>query len=645
MMFRRSLFKKRIKGQGSAAGHESRARVFSRRAAMLAGGQLALFGLLVGRLYQLQVVDRERYATLAEDNRIAAQFTLSPRGRIVDRFGVPLALNRESYRLIVIPDQTGSVATTLDALSAIVAITDADRGRVLREVTRRRRFVPVVVRENMSWDEVSRVAVNAPDLPGVAVEVGNSRAYPYGAGLAHLLGYVAPPAAADLTGDPLLELPDVRIGRNGIERVYDVALRGSAGMKHMEVNAFGRPIREIARSVGDPGLDVVMTIDGELQHAAACALAREQSGAAVVIDVNSGDVLAMVSHPGFDPGEFERGIPSATWQALTADVRNPLVNKAVAGQYSPGSTFKMMVALAALETGGVTPATRVTCPGYLELGDTRFHCWRRGGHGTVDMVEGIAQSCDVYFYEIARRTGPDKIADMARRFGLGASLALDLPGERPGLIPTRDWKQRTYGQQWTQGDSLVMGIGQGYVLATPLQLAVMTARLANGGIAITPHLTRDRIIERRAEPRAAGAFPRIDISPSHLQVVLRGMDSVVNGERGTARRVRLPEPSVAMAGKTGTSQVRRITRQERAAGLPRPEDVEWRYRDHALFVCYAPVDRPRFAVCVIVEHGGGGSAVAAPIAQEIMIQALRRTPQQLMLTQVADCSDALRTTR
>jgi penicillin-binding protein 2 len=305
----------------------------------------------------------------------------------------------------------------------------------------------------------------------------------------------------------------------------------------------------------------------------------------------------------------------------------------------------MMVALAALESGAVTPATRVSCPGYLELGDTRFHCWKRGGHGAVDMLEGIAQSCDVYFYEVARRTGPDKIADMSRRFGLGASLALDLPGERPGLIPTRDWKLRTYGQPWTQGDTLVMGIGQGYVLATPLQLAVMTARLANGGIAITPHLTRDRIIERRAESRAAGAVPRIAVSQAHLQVVLRGMDGVVNGERGTARRVRLPQPGVAMAGKTGTSQVRRITRQERAAGLPRPEEVDWRYRDHALFVCFAPVDRPRLAVSVIVEHGGGGSAVAAPIAQEIVIEALRRAPQQLVLSEAGDCSRAARIVR
>ena len=611
------------------AGPGLRAQVFSRRVAMIAGAELTLFGMLVGRLYQLQVIERDRYATLAEDNRVAMRLLAPPRGRILDRYGVPLALNRQNYRLVVTAEQTGSVAATLDALAAIVTITDADRRRVTREVSRRRRFVPVTVREDMSWDEVARVAVNAPDLPGVAIEVGSSREYTYGEEFAHVLGYVAPPAESDLTGDPLLELPDMRIGRNGVERVYDVALRGRAGTSQLEVNAVGRPIRELARIEGDPGLDVVLTIDAELQRVAAQALAREQSGAVVVMDVTNGDVLALVSYPSFRPSDFERGIAASTWRQLTTDIRNPLINKAVSGQYSPGSTFKMMVSLAALEARSVTPETRIGCPGHLDLGDNRFHCWKPSGHGPIDMVDALTQSCDVYFYEVARRTGADKIAAMARRFGFGETqLAQELPGERAGLVPSTEWKLRTYGEQWAQGETLVFGIGQGYMLATPLQLAVMTSRLVNGGIAVKPHLTRDRIIERRAELRRADEFPSMNIPRRDLQIVLRGMDQVVNTERGTGYRSRITEPGMSMGGKSGTAQVRRISMQERLTGRRRQEDLPWEYRHHALFVAYAPTDQPRYACAVIVEHGIGGSATAAPICKEVLTEAQRRLRQR-----------------
>lgn len=599
-----------------------RSKTFSRRLALLAGGKLALFGVLVGRMYYLQVVEADKYRTMADDNRINLRLLAPPRGRILDRTGEVIADNQLNYRVVVVAEQTGSVPATLDALGEIVSISENERRRILREVSRKRRFLPVTVKDNLSWDDVSRIAVNAPDLPGVSIDVGSTRLYPNGEAMAHVLGYVAPPAESDLTGDPLLELPDFRIGRNGVERVYDLAMRGRAGNSQIEVNALGRPIRELARNEGESGQDLVLTIDAALQNFAAKRLAREESAACVLMDCANGDVLVLASHPSYDPHEFARGISGTAWRALLNNTKAPLTNKAVSGQYAPGSTYKMLVALAALEAG-IAPEMRVHCPGHMDLGDNRFHCWKRGGHGAMDMIDGIMQSCDVYFYEIGRRLGPDRMAEMARRFGLGSTLALDLPGERGGLIPTRAWKQSRTGKGWATGESLVASIGQGYVLATPLQLATMTARMVNGGVAVVPHLTRDLVQGRRISERPPNAYPQVGVSQAHLAIMLRAMRGVVNDPRGTAFRQRIVDANWTYGGKTGTSQVRRITEEERRVGLRKPEQVPWRERDHALFVGYAPLDAPRYALAVIVEHGGGGSAVAAPIAREVLTEAMR----------------------
>ena len=601
-----------------------RSRLFSRRATLLLGGQLGLFGLLAGRLYWLQVVESEKYQVLSDTNRISLRLVPPVRGKILDRRGEALAVNRPNYRIVLIPELTGNVATTLDVLGNLLSIGEADRRRILRDVARKRRFVPIVIKDNLTWDDVSRVAVNTQDLPGVQFDVGFSREYPLGSDLAHLVGYVAPPAESDLTGDPLLELPDFRIGRNGIERVYDLAMRGRGGTSQVEVNAVGRPIRELSRSDGDPGLDIALTIDAGLQRFCMQRLSREESAAAVVLEAGTGEVLAAASWPSFDPNDFATGIPAGLWRQLLADTRGPLTNKAVSGMYAPGSTYKMLVALAALEAGVVTPDQRIACPGHMDLGDNRFHCWKRGGHGAVDMVEAIKQSCDVYFYEIARRCGIDRIAAMSRRFGLGQVLGVDLPAERSGLIPTRAWKEGLYKKPWAQGDTLVAGIGQGFVLATPLQLAVMTARMVNGGRAIDPHLVRDRVEGRSLLARADAAAPSLGIPPAHLTLMLKAMSGVVNDPRGTAFRARIEEPEFAMGGKTGTSQVRRITAQERASGMRKPHEVPWNERDHALFVGYAPIREPRYACAAIVEHGGGGSAIAAPIVRDILLEAQRR---------------------
>lgn len=603
-----------------------RAKLFSRRLVMLGGAKAALVGTLVGRMYYLQVVEADRYRTLAEENRINLRLLPPPRGRIVDRFGVPMAVNQQNFRVLLVSEQARDIEATLRTLSEIVPLTPRDWNRILREVKRKRSFVPVTVRENLTWDEMAQIQVNAPDLPGIVIDEGLARHYPYGESAAHVLGYVASVTEDDLTGDPLLELPGFKIGKAGIERAFDHALRGAAGASQVEVNALGRVIRELSREEGEPGAEVELTLDVRLQKYASDALGG-QSGTVVVMDVMTGEILALASQPGYDPNAFNRGLTTAEWQDLVSNPKAPLTNKPIAGQYAPGSTFKMVVALAALEAGVIKPEQTVWCPGFMTLGNSRFHCWKRGGHGHVDMVDSLKHSCDVYFYEIAKRVGIDRIAKMARRFGLGDPVGIELPGERSGLLPTRAWKQATMGEPWHKGETLVAGIGQGYVLTTPLQLALMTARIANGGMAVTPVLTKKKLQDGTLVAREHTVVPNLGIPRSALQVVQKGMWEVVNGTYGTAWRSRLPkELEVEMAGKTGTAQVRRITRAEREAGVIKNEDLPWERRDHALFVCYAPYDNPRYAISVVVEHGGGGSSVAAPIAREVMHKTLELDP-------------------
>ncbi len=604
---------------------QDRERLFTRRALLLGAAQACLFGGLGARLYYLQVIEAEKYATLAEDNRMNMRLLVPPRGRILDRFGEVLATSRLNYRVVLVREQAPNVEATIDAIARLITVGEADRRRVLRDVRRKRAFVPVMVREDLSWEEVARLEVNAPDLPGVSIDVGQSRLYPHTEAVGHILGYVGIVSEVDLkssTGDPLLELPDFRIGKNGVEKIHDQALRGVAGTSQIEVNAVGRVIREVNRDDGRPGRDVELTIDIHLQ-----AFVRERVGeestAAVVMDCRNGEILSLVSAPAFDPNMFSAGLKASDWEELQAHPKTPLTNKAVSGQYAPGSTFKMVTALAALEAGVITANQTIHCPGHYELGERRFHCWKyKGGHGAMNMVEALMQSCDVYFYEIARRIGIDKISDMAQRLGIGSSLGIELPGERSGLAPTRAWYQRRRAASWPQGETVNAAIGQGMILATPLQLATMTARLASG-LAISPHLTRT-IGGRAPLDRAHAAPPSLGLNPQHLALIQRGMAMVTNEQRGTGYKARITEPGLEMAGKSGTAQVRIISKAERDTGVKKNEDLPWRFRDHALFVAFAPLVNPRFACAVVVEHGGGGSSVAGPMVRDILLETQKR---------------------
>ncbi len=595
--------------------------VFTRRALLLGAGQIGIFGALGAKLYQVQVVEGERYATLAESNRISARLTAPPRGRILDRFGQVVGGNKLNWRALLTAEETVSVDGTLDAFAKVVPLADHERARIERELRRRRRFIPLVVREFLTWEEMAKIEVNAPDLPGIFVDVGTTRLYPQGPALAHVVGYVAPPSEADMGDDPMLALPGIRIGRAGMEKAHDLRLRGKAGAVQMEVNAVGRVIRELDRVEGTQGVDVGLTIDMALQNQVLKRLGDE-SASAVVMDCRNGEVLAMTTNPSFDPTLFNSGVSQAQWVQWTSNRKAPLINKAAAGLYAPGSTFKMVVAAAGLEARTITQGDRISCPGYLDIGDTRFHCWSKYGHGGLDVRNALKHSCDVFFYEVARRTGIDRVAAMANRFGIGVDLEIELPGARKGLMPTRAWRMAK-GKPWNIGDTISCGIGQGYIQTTPLALCTYASRVATGR-AVQPHLTRTiaNTLQKGVQP---SDWPALGLPERTLHLLREGMWAVVNEGGGTAPVARLPIPGVQLAGKTGSTQVRRVSREAREHGF-KSENLPWEFRPHALFVCYAPYDAPRYAVSVVVEHGNAGAAAAAPLARDIMAAVMTRDP-------------------
>jgi penicillin-binding protein 2 len=619
----------RRQGQNREAELDQR-KVFTRRAVVFGGLLIAAAAALGARMYQLQVVEAKDYAVQAEDNRVNTRLLIPPRGRLLDRNGLVMAGNREDYRVYVIAERTPDLQLTLDRLAQLLAISEDEKARLVREIRKRRRWVPFPAAVDLSWDQLAKIEANIPDLPGVVVEKGLTRHYPAASGTAHVVGYVAPPTEDDqaLDGDPLLSLPEFRLGKGGVERILDKPLRGQSGYAQVEINAAGKVQRELARRVGTPGPDVTLAVDLELQRYAMGLLAQHESGAAVLLDVHSGEVVVLASHPGFDPNAFVGGIGAEMWRGLNNNPTAPLTNKCVAGQYSPGSVFKMMTAMAALESGAISERTVFSCSGALTLGGAVLHCWKRGGHGGLSLRDAIKQSCDVFHYHAALQTGIDRFAEAARRFGIGNVTGIDLPNEKPGLMPDTAWKRQNFKNdaKFHAGELAISGIGQGYVLTTPLQLAVMTARLVNGGRAVVPRLVKT---PAKIVPAGAGAKPAappgpIGATPKHLDFLAGAMSGVVNEPGGTAQRVRIDEPGLQIGGKTGTAQVRRIAAAERAKGVIRNEDLPWDKRDHALFVAFGPVAAPRFACAVVIEHGGGGGAVAAAIARELMLEAMRK---------------------
>ncbi len=485
--------------------------------------------------------------------------------------------------------------------------------------------MPTVVAENLSWEEYARINLHLPYLSGIEPEVGETRDYPFGDELSHVLGYVSAVSPEDMENDsdPLLSLPGFRIGKRGVEKQYDGQLRGQAGVSRVEVNAYGRVIRELDRQPGSPGSDSYLTIDKELQYFVTQRLGNE-SAACVVMDVSNGDVLALASTPGYDPNEFNVGITLAQWKALMTDDHTPLINKAISGVYPPGSTFKPTMALAAVENG--LGDLEVDCTGSMRLGDHIFYCdaWRIGGHGHVSLQRGIQVSCNIFFYHVAMQLGIDKMEQVARTMGWGAPTGIEIPGEASGFIPSLAWKRARFGQSWEEGESLNTGIGQGYDLATPIQLCMLAGRLATGR-AVVPRLTHQ--VGARLTPNPPPA--RLPFSDQAFSMVREGMIMAVNEPGGTAYGWRITEAGFEMAGKTGTAQVRRITREERANGLTPQDKLPWKDREHALFIGFAPTDNPRYAMSIVVEHGGARSEPQVQFARDIMLFAQQRDPLKM----------------
>lgn len=598
---------------------ESKSSV-SRRALILGALQAGVVVTLGLRMRSMQLDHAEDYRMLADGNSIKVRLLPPARGLIHDRNGELLAGNEQNYRATLTRAEAGDVEAVLANLRAIIPMTDDEADTLLAEIKKRSAITPVSVADRLSWDQFSALAVNAPALPGVTPEAGLSRTYPWAGDFSHVLGYVGAVSDYDLSKmddpDPLLRLPKFQFGKVGVENKLEETLRGKAGARRVEVNSAGREMRELSRQEGVQGATVQLTLDAALQNYATQRLG-EESAAAVVIDVTNGDIMAISSSPVFDPNMFARGISGPEYRALMEHDHRPLADKSVQGVYPPGSTFKMVTALAAIEAGVLRPGDTYYCPGHLEVGGRKFHCWRRSGHGRVGLVQSLEQSCDVFYYELAQRVGVDAIGAMAKKLGIGVRHDLPMSAVAEGVAPTKAWKKERYDQDWRIGDSINASIGQGYVLASPLQLAVMTARVATGK-AVIPRLVQS--IGGVAQP--VPVFEDLGFNPRGLSMVRQGMDAVMNSKRGTAKGARIAADEWRMAGKTGTAQVRNISAAERARGVISNDQLPWGRRDHALFVCYAPAQHPRYAVSVVVEHGGGGSKVAAPIARDILLFAL-----------------------
>lgn len=591
-----------------------------RRAFILGASQLVLVGFLIRRMRELQLQESEKYQLLAEENRIDIRILPPMRGIIFDGDGRPLAKNRENYRLRIIKEKAKDPRAVLKNVSSLILLRDERKADILSEIERKKPYIPVTVIENISWKDFIRVTVNLPSLPGIVPEVVFKRFYLEDNFLAHVIGYVGSISQSDLktisTVDPILQIPDFQIGKVGVEKGLDSLLRGKVGLIRHEVNASGRVIRKLNEDPSSSGKDIHLTINTLLQEFAMYRI-EEFSASVVVIDLETGGILCLASSPSFDPNQFVEGMSQKDWDSLRNSENQPLANRAISGNYPPGSTFKMLVAIAGIEAGLIDPEELINCSGFYEISDRKFHCWKALGHGDKNLVEGIQESCDVYFYTLALRVGIDRITETAKKFGIGMAVPLPLPGVSKGLLPSKSWLKTNYKKQWVKGHTLNSGIGQGFLLSTPLQIAVMIARLATG-LEVKPQLVKaiDGKPVKNQNKRMIG------IKKTTFSIIQKAMFNVVNEKTGTAYKSRVVDKSKILAGKTGTSQIRKISEEERLTGIKKNEELPRVQRDHALFAGYAPFINPKYAISVVVEHGGGGSKVAAPIARDVLLFAL-----------------------
>lgn len=586
-------------------------KVFNRRALFVGIAQSVLGSALVTRLAYLQLWKHEEYSIQSDSNRIKPMINPAPRGTVFDRRGVALTKNEGNYRLLFYLESKRNSEEVVTKLSEILYLKEETRNLFLTKIKNARRKTIISLIDNLGWDDLARIETNSHLLPGISIESGIIRRYPYPAETAHFLGYASLPSEKEIDeNEPNLFMhPDFRVGKFGVEKSFDEALRGTYGVKYVEVDVHEVPIRTLSTKPMVEGSRLHLTIDFPLQQFTTERI-KDEVASVVVMDVKTGEVLTYASSPTFDPNNFVEGVSKEYWQMLNEDPRKPLSSKPISAIYPPGSTFKLMVALAALESG-VNPDRHVHCNGGYQLGKRRFHCWKEEGHGSVGMIEAIAQSCNTYFFTIANQIGYEKFTEMARRFGYGEKFDISLYGAKSGNVPSDEWKRKFFKQPWVGGDTLNTAVGQGFVLATPLQMAIVTSRIANGGIPIKPYLVRNHNIFKQYDDLKDQAM----VKESHLKLVQEGMRRVVNEAGGTAYGKRIEVKGFEMAGKTGTSQV--ISKREKQMSQ---SEIKLN-GNHAIFVAFAPIHDPKYAISVVVEHGGAGSAIAAPIAKDVMMKA------------------------
>ena len=595
----------------------------NRRMFILAAAKVILLGGIVSRLFFLQVKENKKYLTLSDKNRIR-EWKLPPvRGHFEDYFGNTIAGNFEAYELHLIPEEIENFKYTINRVRNILQLSENQFQKILKKKDQIKPWENLIVSNNLTWENFSKINNNLYDLNGVKPVISVSRNYPFKENYTHVLGYVSQANEQDIISNEIIKekfVQGLKVGKIGLEKTFENDLIGTNSIERYEVNAYGRRISQLEFQKGDKGKTIKLTIDTEIQKLANELLA-EKAGSICVMDIFTGHVIAMHSSPSFDPNKFVFGINTDDWQLIRNDPMKPLVNKSLSGNYSPGSTIKPIVALSALENKIIKTNFRVNCKGHkepLELYGQTYHCWKKEGHGIVDMREAMKQSCDTYFYEVARRLGVDKLSETAKKFGLGKKVFEDLfEIEKSGLVPSTSWKKNVLGINWVLGETIITGIGQGYIQTTPIQLCLMTAQIANGGHKIIPKL----IVDSKTDDE--DKFSPIVEDAKNMKLVQDAMFSSTNEVRGTSYKSRIDDPKYQFAGKTGTAQVKRITKQDRELDLDTSE-IPYEERDHALYIAFGPYKNPRYAVSIVIEHGGSGGTAAAPLAKQLFKKIIDR---------------------
>ena len=579
--------------------------VYNRRTFILFILKLSLFSILGWKLYNIQIKNSSKYKTLSKKNQIDLEIIFPIRGKILDRNDTIIAKNEKVYDLYLIPEKTKSINNTLNDLSKYIEIDFDKRRKIIELSSMVKKFEKIKIFENISWSILEKVESNKYNLEGIFIAEDFLRVYPYNEIFSHLLGYVSKPNQKELSLPFISKMPNLDIGKGGLEKSYNPILVGKAGQREIEVNSNGRIIREISKINSIMCQEISLSIDLRIQEYCHNILKSYKAGSINVINIKAGEILCMTSTPTYDPNQIIQKPNKIYWESILSNSQSPLTNRSIQGLYSPGSTFKMIVAIAALKHGVINSDSTHKCSGKIEFGDRIYHCWKTNGHGKMNVTDAIKQSCDVFFYEISKKIGIDKIAEVALDFGLGRTFDISLPNQKKGIVPSKKWKKNKIGESWYIGETLISAIGQGFVLTNPLQLAVMTSIIASNGKIVEPTILKTNNSDFRENLKYS----------KEIKIIKEAMYKVVNENKGTAFKSRLE--NIKFAGKTGTSQVRRITLSERESDEFRKKKQEWKNRDHALFVGYAPYDNPRFAISVIIEHGGSGASTAAPIAKKV----------------------------